>query len=64
MSTLGRFAASMRDPDPKAARRLAKDGYHGTGLVVIHPDWLPSWTDRKQLEILANKVHGTRKVKA
>jgi len=59
-STLAPYAPSMRDPDPAAARRAAREAWHATGLVLINPDWLPSWTDRKQLELLADKVHGPR----
>lgn len=60
-SPLASYAASMRDPDPAAARRAARDAWHSTGLVLINPEWLSSWADRKQLEILADKVHGERK---
>lgn len=60
-SPLAPYAGSMRDPDPVAARRAARDAFHDSGLVLINPDWLRSWADRKQLEILAEKVHGKRK---
>ncbi len=59
-SPLAPYAASMRDPDPQAARRAARTAFHETGLVLINPDWLPGWTDRQQLKILAEKVHGKR----
>jgi hypothetical protein len=59
-SPLAPYAASMRDPDPAAARRAARTAYHETGLVLINPDWLAGWADRQQLIILADKVHGTR----
>lgn len=59
-SPLAPYAASMRDPDPAAARRAARVAYHETGLVLINPDWLAGWADRQQLIILADKVHGTR----
>lgn len=61
MSALARYASAMRDPDPAAARRLGRQAYHETGFVVIDPKWLGSWADRKQLELLAEKVHGKRK---
>lgn len=60
-SPLAPYAANMRSPDPAAARREARKAYHDNGLILINPDWLNSWADRKQLEILADKVHGKRK---
>lgn len=59
-SPLAPYAASMRDPDPAMARKAARDAYHASDgeLILINRNWLPSWTDRKQLEILAEKVHG------
>lgn len=60
-SALAPYAKSMRDPDPAAARQKAMEAYHKTGIVLINPEWLQSWADRKQLEILAEKVHGKRK---
>lgn len=59
-STLAPYAAAMREPDPNAARRAAREAWHATGLVLINPEWLHGWTDRKQLELLAEKVHGPR----
>jgi hypothetical protein len=59
-SSLAPYASMAREPDPGAARRLAKQGYHETGMVVIDPSWLPGWVDRQQLIILADKVHGKR----
>jgi hypothetical protein len=50
----------MREPDPNAARRAAREAWHATGIVLINPEWLHAWTDRKQLELLAEKVHGPR----
>lgn len=61
MSTLAKFAHMSREPQPADARKAARDAYHKTGLVLINPDWLQSYLDRKQLEILAEKVHGRRK---
>jgi hypothetical protein len=60
-SQLAPYAPSMRDPDPAAARRAAREAWHAAGLVLINPEWLPAWTDRKQLELLADKVHGPRR---
>lgn len=60
-SPLGRHAHLSRAPDPAKARQAARAAYHETGLVLINPEWLPGWADRKQLEILADKVHGKRR---
>lgn len=61
-SSLSPFAHMARDPDHEAGRRLARDAWHNTGLILINPSWLPGWADRKQAELLAEKVHGKRKV--
>ena len=59
-SSLAPHAASMREPDPDAARRAAREAWHRSGIVLINPEWLPNWVDRKQLEGLAVRVHGRR----
>ena len=60
-SPLATFAPGMRDPDPVAARRAARDAWHRDGLILINTAWLPGWADKKQAEILAEKIHGKRK---
>ncbi|MGY2734915.1 hypothetical protein [Sphingomonas sp. UYP23] len=60
-SSLAAHAGSMRDPDPDAARAMAKRGWHDRGFVAIDPAWLTSWVDQEQLIILAERVHGERK---
>jgi hypothetical protein len=62
-SPLGRYAHLSREPDPRQARRAAQDAWHSSGLILINPDWLESWTDRKQAELLAAKLHGERRAK-
>lgn len=54
-TSLTPYAASMRDVDPQNARRAAQQAYEQSGgaIVLINREWLPSWVDRKQLEILA-----------
>jgi hypothetical protein len=60
-SPLARHAHLSHEPDPAAARRAARDAWHKHGLILINPEWLPGWADRKQAEILAEKLHGRRK---
>lgn len=60
-SSLVSIAASCREPDPRAARKAACDAWHGGGLILINPEWLQSWTDRKQAELLAEKLFGKRR---
>lgn len=60
-STLARHAASMRAPDPAAARRLARQAFHDTGFIVLDPAWVQSWGDRELVKAIAAKVHGKPK---
>jgi hypothetical protein len=55
-SPLGRHAHLSRAPDPANARRAARDAWQAHGLILINPEWL-GWADRKQAEILAEKLH-------
>ncbi|WP_347271871.1 hypothetical protein [Rhizorhabdus histidinilytica] len=60
---LARFASLSEEPDPAHARRAAREAYHAHGIVLINPEWLTGWADRKQLEILAEKLFGRRNAK-
>lgn len=60
-SSLASVAAGCREPDPAAARREARAAWHLDGLILINPAWLNSWADRKQAEILAEKLFGRQK---
>lgn len=60
-SSLAGIAAGCREPDPRAARRAAREAWQEAGLILINPEWLQSWADRKQAELLAEKLHGKRK---
>lgn len=64
-SSLGRFAGSMRDPDPANALRRAKQAYDESNgeIVLINRAWLSNWTDQKQLDLLAAKAYGLSKGK-
>jgi hypothetical protein len=50
----------MRDPNPANARAEAKKAWHRDGLILINPEWLNSWADKRQAEMLAEKLHGRR----
>lgn len=60
-SSLAATAHLGREPDPANARRAARDAWQRDGLILINPAWLQSWADRKQAELLAEKVHGKRR---
>lgn len=61
-SSLAPHAASMREPDPANARRAARDAYDASGgeIVLINKAWLPTWVERKQLDLLAVTAHGVK----
>lgn len=61
-SSLTRHAASMRDPDPAKARAAAQAAYDASRgeVVLINKAWLATWTDRKQLDLLAEKALGVK----
>ena len=61
-TSLTRHAPAMRDPDPAAARRAAREAYLASGgeVVLINMAWLQTWTDRKQLDLLAAKALGVK----
>lgn len=63
-SSLGRFAHLMREPLVKDAVQAARDAYNHSGgeIVLINRNWLESWTDRKQLDLLAEKALGVKGV--
>jgi hypothetical protein len=57
-SSLASVAGACREPDPANARRKAREAYRDTDgeIVLINRSWLDSWSDQKQLEILAEKA--------
>lgn len=61
-SCLASLAAGAREPDPAKARKEARAAWHRDGLILINPAWLNGWADRRQAEILAEKLHGKRRV--
>lgn len=59
-TSLSRFAASMRDPDPDGARKAARQLWHERGIAVVFPDDCHG-LDWQFIEAVANRVHGRRK---
>lgn len=59
-SSLAPLAGACREPDPRAAKRAARDAWHKGGLILINPEWFQSWADKKQAELLAEKLFGKR----
>lgn len=62
-SSLAGVAATCREPDPRNARLEARKAWHRDGIILINPGWLNSWADRKQAELLAEKLFGRRDAK-
>lgn len=60
-SSLAGVAANCREPDPAKARQEARAAWHRDGLILINPAWLNGWADRRQAELLAEKLHRRRK---
>ena len=60
-SLLANHAHLNHEPDPAHARTAARQAWQRDGLILINPAWLQSWADRKQAEILAEKLHGKRR---
>lgn len=63
-TSLTPYAASMREPDPNMARRAAREAYEESNgeVVLINKSWLRTWTDRKQLDLLAEQALGIKGV--
>lgn len=62
-TSLTAYAGSMREPDPKQVRRLARQAWQENGLIVLDPAWVQSWGDREFVSAVAAKVHGKRNVR-
>ena len=60
-SSLAALAPLCREADDSLARAAAAKAWHEAGIVLINPDWLRSYLDQKQLELLAVKMFGERK---
>jgi len=60
-SSLSSVAATCREPDPARARQEARAAWHRDGIILINLAWLKGWADRKQAELLAEKLFGRRR---
>ena len=63
-SSLARFAAAGREPQPDDGRRHAREAWHTHGLAMLRPEWLRNEMDRELLRTLAETAHGKRGGKA
>ena len=61
-TSLTPYAASMADPDPKGAKKAARQLWQGMGVVTLFPDQLAalSWGDRNMIEVIATQHYGKR----
>lgn len=61
-TSLTPYAASMREPDPDGARRLAAEVWHRDGSVVIRAENKAglNWQDREFLDAICAKLYGPR----
>ena len=61
-TSLTAHAASMRDPDPHGARRLAAKRWHENGDAVLMADDIErlEWQDRELVRAVAAKIYGPR----
>jgi hypothetical protein len=61
-SSLAPFAKLSNEPDETLARAAAAKAWHETGIALFNPAWFFEWTDQKQVELLAIKLYGKRRV--
>lgn len=63
-SSLGKVAHLMREPQVRDAVQAARDAYAASKgeIVLINKNWLSDWTDKKQLDLLAEKALGVKGV--
>lgn len=64
-TSLTRYAATMRDPDPKGAHKLAARQWHEAGAIVLLPESIErlDWQDRELVRAIAAKLYGPREGK-
>ena len=61
-TSLTPYAASMRDPDPAGAHRIAKQRWHEKGDIVLFAEDIDrlDWQDRELVKAIAAKRYGSR----
>ena len=61
-TSLTKYAASMRDPDPDGAHRLAARKWHEDGSIILLPESIArlDWQDRELVNAIAAKIYGPR----
>lgn len=59
-SSLAPLAQACREPDEANARRAAATAWHKHGIILMRADWFTAWPDKKQAELLAEKLYGRR----
>jgi hypothetical protein len=61
-SSLTPYAASMREPDPNGAYRIAKQRWHDNGDLVLFASDIAGmdWQDRELINAIGAKRYGTR----
>jgi hypothetical protein len=58
-TSLTKFAATMRDPDPDGARKAASQAWHTMGIAVFF-DGDCHGLDREFIHAVANRLYGKR----
>lgn len=61
-TSLTPYAASMREPDPDGAHRLAVRKWHEDGSIVLLAASIErlEWQDRELVRAVATKIYGPR----
>lgn len=59
-TSLTKFAASMRDPDPDGAQKVARQAWRERGILVIFPGQL-NGMDREFARALGDRIWGKSK---
>lgn len=62
-TSLTKFAASMRDPDPAGAKRVAAQLWQERGIIVIFPDQTLPGIAQMAVEAVAIQQYGKRGAK-
>lgn len=58
-SLAGRTPSGPKTDDE--VRAECRRAWHANGIALLKADWFTAWSDKKQLELLAEKVFGKRR---